>query len=728
MLKSTIKTFPVLSMSCAACARRIETVLSRQPGVNHATVNYASASVTVDYDPSITNPETLRNSVCKAGYDLVTDQKTDIDDIHRKEYVNLRRRTILAACLSLPVTVIGMFFETWQYANIMMLMFATPVVFWLGGGFFANAWKQLRQGSANMDTLVALSTGTAYLFSVANMLFPDFWLSRSIHPHVYFETAAVIITFIMAGRLLETRAKGNTSAAIKKLIGLQPDVATIVSADGKHLTLPIARIETGMTVLAKPGERIAVDGTVSVGSSYVDESMLSGEPYSIKKEAGAKVFAGTINQKGSFSYVAEKTGSDTMLSRIIRLVEQAQGTKAPVQKLADRISGIFVPAILCIAVISSILWITLDPSEGITHGLLAFVTVLIIACPCALGLATPTAITVGIGKGAENGILIKDAESLETARLTDTVVLDKTGTITEGKPSVTSIRWVDGEQAKSNILLGLERLSEHPIAGAIVEYFNGTESAHIEGFESLTGKGVKGICDGQTYFAGNRALMQENGIAISDTKIQEAEHIGTTVWFADEHMVIATVTIDDPVKESSPQAVHELRAMGIEVWMLTGDNEISAAQTAFVVGIKNYKAGVLPHQKQEFVAELQSQGKHVAMVGDGINDSAALAQSDLSIAMGRGSDIAIEVAHMTVISSDLTRIPQALRLSSQTYRTIRQNLFWAFIYNLIGIPIAAGVLYPVCGFLLNPMIAGAAMALSSVCVVSNSLLLKFKKL
>ena len=739
------ETFPVLGMSCASCSARVEKTLNHQSGVKKAVVNYASATATVEYDPTSCSSEALQQAVQAAGYDLLINQDgntlEEAEEAHNKKFSALKFRTTWAIILSMPVVIIGMFFMDMPHANLIMWALSTPVVFWLGRGFFTSAWKQLQHGSANMDTLVAISTGTAYLFSLFNMLFPDFWLSRGIHPHVYFEAASVIIAFILLGRLLEEKAKGNTSTAIKKLMGLQPKTVTIIVDEGHAVphssferVIPIEQIRPGDIVLVKPGERIAVDGIVTEGSSYVDESMLSGEPVAVSKHKDAKVFAGTINQKGSFRFRAEKIGTDTLLAKIIHMVQDAQGSKAPVQQLVDKIAGIFVPTIIGIAVLAFIAWMLLDGTGGFTHGLLAFVTVVIIACPCALGLATPTAIMVGIGKGAERGILIKDAESLEIAKKIDTVVLDKTGTVTEGKPVVSKLIWntqamtpgtgATAGNALSDIFYSLEKLSEHPLAEAVVNHLKESASIDIQDFESITGKGVKGRAQGRTYLAGNRKLLEENHIAIPPSLQEEATRLTseaqTVIWFADEENVLAIAGITDRIKETSIRAVSELRAAGIEVHMLTGDNEATAREIARKAGIAHYQASVLPQDKAAFVSRLQAEGRKVAMVGDGINDSAALAQADLSIAM--------DVAKMTIISSDLAKIPEALCLSRLTVRTIRQNLFWAFIYNIIGVPIAAGILYPINGFLLNPMIAGAAMAFSSVSVVSNSLLLKRKRI
>ena len=739
------ETFPVLGMSCASCAARIEKTLNRQSGVKIAAVNYASATATVEYDPKNCSSEALQQAVQAAGYDLLINRDgntlEEAEEAHNKKFTTLKLLTVWAVILSVPVIIIGMFFMDMPYANPIMWTLSTPIVFWLGRGFFSSAWKQLRHGSANMDTLVAISTGTAYLFSLFNMLFPDFWLSRGIHPHVYFEAASVIIAFILLGRLLEEKAKGNTSTAIKKLMGLQPKTVTVVGNEER--IVPIEQIRPGDIILVKPGERIAVDGIVTEGSSYVDESMLSGEPVAVSKQKDAKVFAGTINQKGSFRFRAEKVGTDTLLAKIIHMVQDAQGSKAPVQQLVDKIAGIFVPTIIGIAVLAFIVWMMLDGTGGFTHGLLAFVTVVIIACPCALGLATPTAIMVGIGKGAERGILIKDAESLEIAKKVNTVVLDKTGTVTEGKPVVSKLVWntptttpnpsISSKDVLPDIFYSLEKLSEHPLADAVVNHLKESASIDdIQDFETITGKGVKGRTQGRIYFVGNLKLLEENRIAISRSLREEATRLTakaqTVIWFADEENALAIAGITDRIKETSIRAVDELRATGIEVHMLTGDNEATAREIARKAGIAHYQASVLPQDKAAFISRLQAEGRKVAMVGDGINDSAALAQADLSIAMGGGSDIAMDVAKMTIISSDLTKIPEALRLSRLTVRTIRQNLFWAFIYNIVGVPIAAGILYPINGFLLNPMIAGAAMAFSSVSVVSNSLLLKRKKI
>lgn len=733
------KVIPVTGMSCASCAISVESMTAAQEGVKNAAVNFAAQTLQVEYDPELVNLKEIQQVVQSIGYDLIIDEENagEKQEIHRHaEYRNLQRSTIAAAILTLPVVVIGMFFMNIPYARYIMWILSTPVLFVFGRRFFINALKQAAHRKANMDTLVALSTGIAYLLSVFNTLFPGFWHSRGLHPHVYFEAAAVVIVFIMLGRMLEEKAKANTSSAIKKLIGLQPKTVWIIRQDNE-IQVPIGQVQPGDIILVRSGEKIPVDGEVLQGESYVDESMVSGEPVPVLKTKGQKVFAGTINQKGSFRFHAEKVGGATLLAQIIQMVREAQGSKAPVQKLVDKMAGIFVPVVIGISIITLVAWIIFGGGNGLTQGLLAMVTVLVIACPCALGLATPTAIMVGMGKGAAQGILIKDAESLELAYKVNAVILDKTGTITEGKPGVTDVLWnspvipMQGELEK--VLLSIEQQSEHPLAEAVVQYLSPENNAGItvDRFESITGQGVKALIGNITYRVGNIAMMKDAGIRVSSylefAGAQWQKEAKTVIYFAQDKEALAVIGIADHIKKTSAEAVAALEKMGVSVYMLTGDNKETARAVAQQAGIKNYHGEILPADKAAFAKELQQQGKIVAMVGDGINDSQALAQADVSIAMGKGSDIAIDVAKMTLISSDLLSVPKALRLSGQTVRAIRQNLFWAFIYNLVGIPLAAGVLYPVNGFLLNPMIAGAAMALSSVSVVANSLRLKWMR-
>ena len=737
-MKYIKQTFPVLEMTCAACAVSVESMLKSVSGVKDAGVNYANQSAWIEYDNKLAQPGDLQNAIRSIGYDLVVDAEDPQavkEEAQRKQYEQVKKRTIWSSILAAPVVIIGMFFMDMPYGNYISMLLAAPVVFYFGRHFFVNSWKQARHKMANMDTLVALSTGIAFLFSTFNTFFPEFWHARGVHAHVYFEAAAVVIAFISLGKLLEEKAKSNTSSAIKKLMGLQPKTVRMI-VEGVEQEIPIASVKTGNVIMVRPGERIPVDGRVLSGSSFVDESMISGEPIPVEKKSGEKVFAGTVNQKGSFQFEAEKVGGDTILAHIINMVQEAQGSKAPVQKLVDKIAGIFVPVVVSISILTFTVWMIFGGDNAFTHALLTSVTVLVIACPCALGLATPTAIMVGVGKGAENNILIKDAESLELAHKVNAVILDKTGTITEGKPTVTDMLWTspDSIGTLKNILYALEIQSEHPLAEAVVKRLSEEkiQSIPTHDFESITGKGVKASVNAQTYYVGNRKLMDEYGITLPEKLQQDSmrlqQEAKTVVYFSDQTHVIATLAIADKIKPTSKNAIQLLQDRGIEVYMLTGDNEHTAIAVARQVGLKHYKSEVMPSEKAEFVKQLQAQGKVVAMVGDGINDSHALAQADVSIAMGKGSDIAMDVAKMTLITSDLQSIPKALNLSSKTVRGIRQNLFWAFVYNIIGIPLAAGVLYPLNGFLLDPMIAGAAMALSSVSVVGNSLRLKVAKI
>ncbi len=732
------KTFPVLGMTCAACAVSVESMLKTAKGVHAAGVNYANQTAWAEYEETV-KPEDLQNVIRSIGYDLIVDAEDPQQvqqDAQLKHYAALKKRTIWASVLSVPIVVIGMFFMDMPYGNWIMMALAIPVVFFLGRSFFINAFKQAKYGKANMDTLVALSTGIAFLFSAFNTIYPEFWHRRGLHAHVYFEAAAVIIAFISLGKLLEEKAKSNTSSAIKKLMGLQPKTVRAI-IDGIGQEIPVSQVQVGNIIVVKPGEKIPVDGAVTNGSSFVDESMISGEPIPVEKSKGEKVFAGTINQKGSFEFRAEKVGGDTILAQIIKMVQEAQGSKAPVQKLVDKIAGIFVPVVMSISILTFTIWMLIGGEGAFTHALLTSVTVLVIACPCALGLATPTAIMVGVGKGAENNILIKDAESLELGYKVNAIILDKTGTITEGKPIVTDTIWSNPDQDHSvhkQVLYAIEAQSEHPLAEAVVTRLKEeqVQNTRLEEFESITGKGVKAVKDGVDYFIGNKKLMDDFKITVNKELLSHAkkwqEQAKTVIFFSNGKEALTAIAIADKIKTTSKEAIETMQNRGIEVYMLTGDNQQTADAVAKQVGLMHYKAEVMPSEKADFVKELQSKGKIVAMVGDGINDSHALAQADVSIAMGKGSDIAMDVAKVTLITSDLNMVPKALKLSGRTVQTIKQNLFWAFIYNLIGIPIAAGLLYPVNGFLLDPMIAGAAMALSSVSVVSNSLRLKAVRL
>ncbi|MBQ7942258.1 MAG: copper-translocating P-type ATPase [Muribaculaceae bacterium] len=729
---------PVVGMQCAACAARIEKVIGKQAGVVECAVNLAANNVSLKYDSSVTSAEKLAEVVGNMGFRLVVacndEAKAEVEEQEQVRYSELKRNTVWALTLSIPIVLLSMVFMDVPYADELMAVLATPVVMYFGRSFFVNAWKQFRQRTANMDTLVALSVGVAYMFSIFNMCFPEFWLKRGVHPHVYFEASSVIVTFIMLGRLLEEKAKGNTSVAIRKLIGLAPKSAMLVAEDGSMKEVRIEDLNVGDVVAVRPGEKIPVDGVVVDGISYVDESMLNGEALPVEKKKGEDVYAGTLNRNGAFRFRATKVGSGTMLAMIIKMVQDAQGSKAPIQRIVDKVAGVFVPVIVSIAILSMIVWIVLGGESGVVHGILAFVTVVIIACPCALGLATPTAIMVGIGKGAEAGILIKDAKSLEIMRNIDAVILDKTGTITEGRPEVADVVPAENVDVElmANVLYSLETVSEHPLAESVVNHFNvvGAELLSVTDFESVTGGGVTGVVSGRRYYIGNAKFVKSKGVKLEidlEVRANELEQSAmTVVWIADDTRSLGIVSIADKVKSTSADAVKRLHEQGIDVYMLTGDNRATAEAVASQVGICHYEASVLPQEKAEFIKRLQAEGHCVAMVGDGINDSAALAQADIGIAMGKGSDIALDIAKMAIVGNDLTKISDAIRLSCNIVRTIRQNLFWAFVYNMVGVPIAAGVLYPVNGFLLNPMIAGAAMAFSSVSVVTNSLLLRYR--
>lgn len=741
--------YRVLGMSCASCASSVESLLRAQEGVAEAKINLANATVWVEYDVRKVTPDHLKATVKAAGFDLITENNDpeEAERLRKEEYHKLKRKTTGAVLLAFPVFILGMFFMHRPYVNWIMLAFTLPVLLFFGRDFYINAWKQLRHGRANMDTLVAVSTGVAFLFSLFNTLWPAYWNARGLDAHVYYEASAVIIALILLGRLLESRAKFNTTTSIKKLMGLQAKHVIRVTDDGNEVDISIKEVKVGDILVVKPGNKIPVDGIITKGISFVDESMITGEPIPVEKTEGSSVFAGTINQKGSFRFRVEKTENDTVLAHIIRMVQQAQGSKAPVQRLVDRIAAVFVPVVIGISLLTFVVWMIFGGESAFSHALLTSVTVLVIACPCALGLATPTAIMVGIGKGAENHILIKDAESLELLYKVNAIVLDKTGTITEGKPVVTDVVWTQGLDHGTglvqeeytidrdrSILYAMERQSEHPLSDAVVDFMRKeyTEYVEMSDFEALPGQGIIARVDGEVYMVGNRRLLNAQQIVLSPQEEREAvsweEEGKTALFFAGRGKVLGKIAVADKIKEHSAEAIHRLRQQGIEIYMLTGDNPKTAAVVAKSVGIRHFKAGLMPSEKADFIRELQQNKRIVAMVGDGINDSQALAQADISIAMGKGSDIAIDVARVTLISSDLRVILKAIALSQQTIRTIRQNLFWAFIYNVIGIPLAAGILYPLNGFLLNPMIAAAAMALSSVSVVTNSLRIRRKKI
>lgn len=730
MGKKIRKTFPVLHLHCAGCAGNVERTVARLEGVNEVSVNLSANQLSLVYEEGKQTPETIRAAVVAAGYDLIADEERREErqeEEQRRNYRTLKHRVVGAWVLSVPLLLLSMVWMHAPYGNEIQLLLSACVLVFFGRSFFVGAWRQAKLGRCNMDTLVALSTSIAFLFSVFNTFFPHFWLSRGLDPHVYFEASAVIVAFVLTGKLMEERAKGNTSAAIRKLMGMQPKTAR-VRRNGTETEIPIENLQVNDLVIVRPGEQIPVDGMLEEGNSYVDESMINGEPLPMEKSPGDKVLAGTINQKGAFVAVALQVGHDTMLSRIIRLVQEAQGSKAPVQRIVDRVTGIFVPVVLAISLFTLLLWLLIGGSAYVSHALLSAVSVLVIACPCALGLATPTALMVGIGKAAGKHILIKDAVALEQLRQIDMVVLDKTGTLTEGRPTTTDWLWSEtGAEESKSVLLAAELKSEHPLAASIVDALQAerVEPAPIERFESLTGKGVKVVGSGREYWVGSHKLLKEEGASVSEAQREEVEKLENEgkgiVYFGTGNRLLAVIAVSDPVKPTSRQAIEALKHRRIEVCMLTGDGGKTASSVASQLGIGRFVSDALPDDKAAFIQSQQQQGRKVAMVGDGINDSQALALADVSIAMGKGTDVAMDVAMVTLMTSDLSLLPEAIDLSKQTVRLIRRNLFWAFIYNLIGIPIAAGILFPVNGWLLNPMLAGAAMAFSSVSVVLSSL-------
>ena len=727
----------VSGMTCASCAISLEKHLGKKPGVRSVSVNYPNQSLSIEFDPATVSVTDLQENAKEIGYGILIGD-ADERQAAQSEMESLRLRSLkqklwIAVGFTLPVFIISMFlmgkvpFERW-----ILLGLSIPVVIYSGAEFYLNAAKKAKHLTSNMDTLVALSTGVAFLFSVFNTIFPEFLESRGLKPHVYYESAVVIITLILLGRYLEERAKGRTSSAIRSLMGLQPKEVTAVR-NGEEVVIPIREVIRGDLILLKPGEKVPVDGKVKRGESYIDESMITGEPVPVPKRKGDPVFAGTINQKGSLKILAKEIGETTLLGQIISFVQDAQATKPPVQKLVDKIAAIFVPTVVVLALISFAVWYFLGPDPAFSHAFVVLITVLIIACPCALGLAAPTALMVGIGKGARAGILVKDAGALEMAHKIDLLVVDKTGTLTKGHPKVTDLKFAaetNKEQIRE-ILVSLEHLSEHPLAEAVLrELGEGLTPRIVEDFESITGRGVCGKVDGHVYVLGSEEMVREFGLSIDPILTANADQwqaSGQTVIFlGDETKVLAVLAIRDQVRDGVKEAIADLEGMGIEIWMLTGDNEGTATEVARELGIRNFRSRQMPDSKSNFIQEKQSQGHLVAMVGDGINDAQALAQANLGIAMGSGTDIAMDSSGITLMHSDIRSLVKAIRLSRSTLQTIRQNLFWAFIYNLIAIPIAAGVLYPVYGFLLDPMIGGAAMAASSISVLFNSLRLNRK--
>jgi len=741
-------TLKLRGMSCASCASNIEKAIVAVPGVTECNVNFGVEQATIKYDPKRTNLEKIQQAVTDAGYSAYSLQsqemitgENDAEKAEREaEQRELNLKLLVGGVISV-LLVLGTLpamtgvnvpsFLLWLGNPWVQLLLATPVQFWCGQAFYQNGWKALKRHAATMDTLIALGTSAAYFYSLFATIFPSFFETQNLVAHTYYETAAIVITLILLGRLFENRARGQTSQAIRQLIGLQARDARVIR-NGQEIDVPIQEVQVGDVILVRPGEKIPTDGEVIEGASTVDEAMVTGESLPVKKQPQDEVIGATINKTGSFKFRATRVGSDTALAQIVKLVQQAQGSKAPIQRLADRVAGWFVPAVMAIAIATFVIWF--DVMGNTTMAMITTVGVLVIACPCALGLATPTSVMVGTGKGAENGILIKGAESLELAHKIQTIVLDKTGTLTVGKPTVTDFVTADGTANSNEIkLLGLaaavERNSEHPLAEAIVKYAKEQEVnlPGAQNFEAKVGSGVQGIVSDRLVQIGTGRWMEELGIDTSSLQKQKSswEAAGkTAVWIAVDGEMQGLIGIADALKPTSIAAVRAMRQLGLEVVMLTGDNRQTARAIAQEVGITQIKAEVRPDQKVAQVQALQREGKVVAMVGDGINDAPALAQADVGIAIGTGTDVAIAASDITLISGDLQGIVTAIQLSRATIRNIRQNLFFAFIYNVAGIPIAAGILFPFFGWLLNPIVAGGAMAFSSVSVVTNALRLR----
>jgi len=740
-------TLPVRGMECASCVEKIEKNLSRLNGVISTVANFATEKVTIEYFSSEVGIRDFKKTIEDAGdYRVLEIEKEEsIEDVEskvrEKEYKRLESKFIISAVLSVLVLV-GSFQNLLPFLSpiphetmfYFLFILTTPILFWAGWQFFRGFWIQLKRFSADMNSLVAIGTAAAYLYSSIATFFPQVFVSTSQEVEVYFDTAAVIITLILLGKLLEAKAKGRTSEAIKRLLGLQAKTARVIR-DKKEMDIPIQEVLVGDIIVVRPGEKIPVDGRVKEGHSSVDESMITGESIPVEKNVRDEVIGATINKTGSFKFEATKIGKETVLSQIIKLVQEAQGSKAPIQRLADRIAGIFVPVVIAIATVTFVIWYFLGPKPSLSFALLNFVAVLIIACPCALGLATPTAIMVGTGKGAQNGILIKSGESLERAHKLDTIVLDKTGTITKGEPEVTDIITNSeiGEDELVRMAGSLEKNSEHPLGEAIVNYAKSKnlELIELEKFNSIPGEGIEGRINGKDILLGNLKLMKEKKVSLEGYEAKSialADEGKTPMFVAIDNRISGIIACADTIKDGSTSAIEELKKMGLEVIMITGDNSKTANAIARKVKIDKVLSEVLPQDKVKEIERLQKEGKIVAMVGDGINDAPALASADIGIAIGSGTDIAIESSDITLIKDDLGGVVDAILLSRQTIKIIRQNLFWAFIYNVIGIPIAAGILYPFSGILLNPMIASAAMSFSSVSVVSNSLRLRRFKL
>ena len=737
-------TIPVSGMTCAACSGRVQRSLEQSAGVASANVNLMTGGATVTYDPAVTSPGQLVETIRSTGYgaelpsaDVSAESLLDAQDEARAEEVrDFTRKFVVSAAAGVVTMLLDVLpgVHGSDFHRYVLLALTIPVVAWAGRHFYVRAWSAFRHHGADMNTLIAVGTGAAFVFSAAVTLLDDWLAGRGVEPHVYFESVVWIIALVLLGNLLEARAKGRTSGAIRRLIGLRPATARVLSGGGER-EIPLGELSRGDQVLVRPGETIPADGVVLDGKSYVDESMLTGEPTPVPKGPGDTVVGATLNRTGAFRFRVEHTGSDTVLSRIIRLVQQAQGSKAPIQRLADRISAVFVPVVLSLAVATFVIWFDLGPAPAYLHALVSAVTVLIIACPCAMGLAVPTAVMVSTGRGAELGVLIKGGEPLERSQAIDTIVFDKTGTITEGRPAVREVALADatddetGESALLTLAAAVERQSEHPIAEAIRAEAErrGAAIGEATGFESRTGRGVVADVAGRRVAVGNAALMGELGLdpaPLAPRAAAAAERGATPVYVAVDGRLSALIAVADPIKPTSHEAVARLAVLGLESVMISGDDRRTAESVAREVGIGRVIAEVLPDRKLDEIQRLQDEGRTVAMVGDGLNDAPALAGADVGIAMGTGTDVAMEAGDVTLMRGDPLAVVTAVRLARRTMRVIRQNLFWAFVYNVIGIPIAAGALYPAFGLRLTPAMAAAAMAVSSVSVITNSLRLR----
>ena len=731
--------YPITGMMCAVCSNTVQKTASDQPGVISAEVNFANASLALEWNPKITSPEKIAAAIRHAGYDMIIEQSEEkaVEEKEKhdaKEYSDMKRRTIIAWALTIPLSVMCMLHLHFPCAPWLYMVMTLAVMAGCGSGFFKRGIKALLTGAPSMDSLVALSTTVSFLFSLFNTIFPEVMTSRGLNADLYYEGAAMIIAFVLTGKLMETRSRHNTGLALKALMGLQPTEALLLLPDGEQKMVGISEIKAGDFIVVRPGEKIPADGVVTEGTSAVDESMLTGEPLKIEKSAGDSVTAGTINGAGRFVMKAVKVGAETELSRIIKAVREAQGSKAPVQRLVDKISAVFVPTVIGISLLTLIIWLCIG-GEYLVVGITAAVSVLVIACPCALGLATPTAMMVGIGRGARMGILVKDAAALERLGKVNVLAIDKTGTITEGTPDVTDV--ASSSSLSENelkeiyaIVLGAEMNSIHPLSEAISRYLKGKNIAPLspDSFNYIPGKGIDCRYDGKDYRIGSVDNEQsgENTVLIDRAKSWLNEGAGVVGVYSDLRLLIV-FKVEDSLRPDAGATISTLFSLGIKTILLTGDKRSTAEHIAREAGITHVEPEMLPADKQAYISSLMKEGKIVAMAGDGINDTRALAEADVSIAMGSGSDIAIEAAQLTITGGKLSSIPQAIKLARATLRIIRENLFWAFIYNVIGIPIAAGVLFPI-GFMLNPMFASAAMALSSVCVVTNSLRLGKMKL